>query len=279
MKKVFLFMLSLATLFACNNDDDGTTPPFEGDSEVYDLNAVSDSGVSGKATFTENEDNSVTVVLDLDGTTEGNMHPAHIHFNSAAETGAIAISLEPVNGATGMSTTIITKRDDGTAITYEELVNFDGYINVHLSAENLNTLVAQGDIGVNELTGESVTYDLNTRDVEGINGSATFEKRASGETLITLELTGTPEGGVHPAHIHEGSVADAPGEIVISLNDVDGDTGISKTNVSETDAGDAISYTDLLEFDGYVNVHLSADQLDVIVAQGDIGSNGSPWDY
>jgi hypothetical protein len=31
--------------------------------------------------------------------------------------------------------------DNGTAITYQQLLNFDGYINVHLSATNLATLL------------------------------------------------------------------------------------------------------------------------------------------
>ncbi|TBW29013.1 CHRD domain-containing protein [Gramella sp. KN1008] len=273
MKRVFLMLLSIATLVACSDDDDGTTPPFEGDSEVYELNAIGDSGVSGDATITENEDGSFVVELDLNGTSEGNMHPAHIHFNSAAEGGGIAISLEPVDGATGMSTTTISKMDDGTSITYDEVVNFDGYINVHLSADALQTIVAQGDIGENVLTGESVTYDLNTKDVEGISGTATFEERISGETLITLNIEGTPEDGSHPAHIHMGSVADAPGAIAISLNSVDGATGMSMTAISETDAEAAITYDELIVYDGYINVHLSADQLDVIVAQGDIGAN------
>ena len=274
MKKLTLLLLSIVTFVACSDDDDGTvTPPFEGESEVFDLNAVSNSGVSGTATFTENEDNSVTIELDLDGTSDGNMHPAHIHFNSAAEGGDIAISLEPVDGATGMSTTTVDMTDDGTAITYDEVVNFDGYINVHQSSEDLETIVAQGDIGENVLTGESVSYDLATRDVEGISGTATFEERMNGETLITLDIEGTPEDGMHPAHIHMGSVEDAPGDIAISLNSVDGATGMSMTQISETDAGDPVSYSELIEYDGYINVHLSAEDLETIVAQGNIGAN------
>ena len=273
MKKLFLMLFSIAALVACSDDDDGVTPPFEGESEVFDLNAVAGSGVSGDATIIENEDGSVTVELDVDGTTEGNMHPAHIHFNSAAEGGVIAISLEPVDGATGTSTTTFSAMDDGTAITYEEVVNFDGYINVHQSADDLGTLVAQGDIGENVLTGESVTYDLETRDVDGISGTATFEERVSGETLVTLNLEGTTEGGSHPAHIHMGSVADAPGEIAISLTPVDGGSGMSMKAISETDAGEAITYSDLIAYDGYINVHLSADDLATLVAQGNIGAN------
>ena len=147
MKKLFFTLLSIATMFACSDDDDGTALPFEGDSRVFILNAVGDSGVSGKATITENENGSFVVELDLDGTSEGNIYPAHIHFNSAAEGGSIAISLEPVDGATGMSTITISQRDDGTSITYNEVVNFDGHFNVHQSSDALETIVAQGDMG------------------------------------------------------------------------------------------------------------------------------------
>ncbi|MCP9200134.1 CHRD domain-containing protein [Gramella sp. GC03-9] len=273
MKKLSILLLSIVGLVGCSDDDDAVDIPFEGETKVYNLEERSDSGVSGTATFMENEDGSTTVELDLNGTSSGNMHPAHIHFNSAAEGGGIAISLEPVDGGTGMSTTMIDMTDAGDAITYDELVEFDGYINVHLSADDLATVVAQTDIGSNELTGESMTYDLDSRDVDGISGTATFEERMSGETLVTLDIEGTPAGGSHPAHIHMGSVAEAPGDIAISLESVDGDTGMSMTPISETDAGEAVSYSDLITYDGYINVHLSADDLATIVAQGDIGAN------
>jgi hypothetical protein len=39
--------------------------------------------------------------------------------------------------------------NNGTAITYAELIDFNGYVNVHLSSSNLATLIAQGDIGAN----------------------------------------------------------------------------------------------------------------------------------
>jgi hypothetical protein len=61
-------------------------------------------------------------------------------------------------------------------ITYQELLNFDGYINVHLSASSLATLVAQGDIGQNQLTGVSKVYPLGSVAVPAISGTATFFK-------------------------------------------------------------------------------------------------------
>jgi hypothetical protein len=177
-----------------------------------------------------------------------------------------------------MRTTTFSTLDDGTSITYEEAINFDGYVNVHLSADELGVLVAQGDIGQNELTGESASYDLSSADVDGIMGTAMFEERVNGETLVSIMLEGTSDGGMHPAHIHVGSVADAPGDIAISLNSVNADTGMSMTNVSAFDAADGedaemIDYKGLLEYNGYLNVHLSADDLGTLVAQGNVGSN------
>ena len=251
-----------------------------GETKEYDLVTKDVPGISGTATFAERKSGAALVTVMLDGTPDGGMHPGHIHNNSAVETGGIAKTLTTLDGTTGMSVTHIEALNDGTEIGYEGLLDFDGYINFHLSADDLATLVAQGDIGQNELTGESMTYDLGTKDVPGISGTATFEERLSGETLVTLDIDGTPAGGMHPAHIHAGAVADAPGAILITLATVDGTSGMSQTNVSAFNAedgtangGDEISYDEMIAIDGYINVHLSADDLGTIVAQGNVGSN------
>jgi len=53
------------------------------------------------------------------------------------------------------------KFNSGAAITFDELLNYNGYLNVHQSETNLGTLIAQGDIGQNELTGVNKVYTLN----------------------------------------------------------------------------------------------------------------------
>ena len=251
-----------------------------GETKEYDLVTKDVPGISGTAMFAARKSGAALVTVMLDGTPDGGMHPGHIHFNSAAETGGIAKTLTTLDGTTGMSVTHIEALNDGTEIGYEGLLDFDGYINFHLSADNLATLVAQGDIGQNELTGESMSYDLGTKDVPGISGTATFEERLSGETLVTLDIEGTPVGGMHPAHIHAGAVADAPGDILITLATVDGSLGMSQTHVAAYNAADgtanggaAITYDELIGIDGYINVHLSATELATIVAQGNVGAN------
>jgi plastocyanin len=267
-------MMAISSLFivSCGDDDDGMDITSTGNIKTYTLNALAGSGVSGEATFTELSNGSVEVKLDLAGTQAGNSHPAHIHINTAAEGGAIAISLMPVDGANGVSTTVFAELDNGTPITYSELLEFDGYINVHLSVDDLATIVAQGDIGQNELTGITKTYTLEERAVAGISGSVTFSERENGEALAQIILTGTPDGGSHPAHIHLNTAAEGGG-IAYTFTPVDGSTGSSVSNISSLDDGTAFGYDDILGYDGYVNVHLSVDDLATIVAQGDIGQN------
>ncbi|MDN3667798.1 CHRD domain-containing protein [Echinicola jeungdonensis] len=259
----------LATIVAQGNIGGNA---LEGSSKEYSLSSKDIPGISGTILFEKKMDGTTRTTISLEGTPDGGSHPAHIHNNSAAEGGAIAISFNPVNGSTGMSQTEISMTDEGDPVTYEDIINMDGYVNVHASASDLKTLAAQGDIGINELTGESKTYMLAEKAVPGISGTVTFEKRVSGYTLATLDLVGTPEEGNHPAHIHDNTAAEGGG-IAISFKPVDGTTGMSMTTIRETDGGMEVSYEDILNYDGYVNVHLSASALGTIVAQGDIGQN------
>lgn len=259
-------------LASCDDDDDNGGITTTGNSKTYALASVSDHGISGDVTFNELTDGSTSVEISLTGTSAGNTHPAHIHFNSVAEGGDIAVTLEPIDGETGKSTTIIVEADDLTTLSYEDLLQFDGHINVHLSPDDMATIVAAGDIGSNELTGQSKQYELNSVSDPDIRGTATFSERVSGETLVTLQLENTPADGTHPAHIHKNTAAEG-GDIAITLNSVNGETGMSKTDVSEFDNGEAITYEQLIAYDGYINVHQSPENLGTLIAQGDIGAN------
>ncbi len=276
MKKIKLFYLFIIvaaftlSLSSCGKDEDGS-----GETEnriIYTLEERSDSGISGEIEFLELNDGRIQAQISLDGTVNGTTHPAHIHMNNAAEGGDILISLDPVDGATGSSVTIFSMTDGDGTFLFDQLQNLDAYVNVHQSSTELDVIIAQGDIGSNLLTGESKTYTLMEKDVDGINGQITFSKRMNGNTLAVIELDGTPDGGVHPAHIHMNSAAES-GSILVSLNPVDGSTGRSSTNISQQDDGSTFDYENILTSNAYVNVHLSMSSLGTIVAQGDIGLN------
>ncbi|WPP51071.1 CHRD domain-containing protein [Catalinimonas niigatensis] len=248
-----------------------------GESLTYELEERAVEGISGNITFEERVNGEILATIALEGTPEGGIHPAHIHQNSYVEAGPIVVSFNPVNGNTGMSKTNITAFDNGDELTLETLGEYNGYVNVHLSAADLGTIVAQGDIGANALTGESVTYMLDERDAEGISGIATLYERNSGNSLLVLDIEGTTEGGSHPAHIHANTAAETGG-IVIDLTNVDGATGMSMSTIRQFNDGSSVSYSELLEYDGYINVHFSAADLGTIVAQGDLGQNALTGD-
>lgn len=272
IRTLVIALIYLGFLVACNEEDMGPDFMPTGETTTYILSARAVPGISGTVEFAENDDNSTTITIKLNNTPAGGVHPAHIHFNSAVEGGGIAVSLGNVDGDTGEALITVNALDDGTMITYDELIEYDGYVNVHLSATELSTIVAQGDIGSNALTGLSKTYALGSVAVPGISGSVIFEERLSGEALATIALQNTPEGGEHPAHIHFNTAAEGGG-IAFSFNPVNGDDGISRTNVAALDDGTSFGYNDVLSYDGYINVHLSSTELATIVAQGDIGQN------
>ena len=199
--KILALLLVLCTFAftSCKDVDDDVPTPFK-DVKVYELHSVADPDIEGTATFLKLNDGATSVTIQLSGTSAGGSYPAHIHANTAAEGGGIEISLQPIDGASGRSVTIVRETDAGMPVSYEDLLEYDGYINVHLSQDNLSTIVAQGDIGQNELTGKSKQYALEEKAVKGINGMVLFEERKNGEALATISLTGTTDGDKHPAH-------------------------------------------------------------------------------
>lgn len=275
VKSLILGMMMLTGLIfltSCGKDDGGPGIELTGMSKTFALAEVSSSGASGTATFAAQSDGSMLVTVELTGTVSGESHPMHIHENTAAEGGGIAVTLNPVDGTTGMSETVVTETDGGVAISYEAVLDFDGYINVHASASDLATLLVQGDIGQNELTGTMESYALAEADVDGVDGTAWFEERVNGETLVTVMLNNTASGDSHPMHIHDNTAAEG-GDIAVTLTSVDGTSGVSKTNVAVKDDMSAITYDMLVAYDGYINVHNSSNDLGTLVAQGDVGQN------
>jgi hypothetical protein len=240
-------------------------------STTYDLKVVDELGVSGTVTFTETSSDITTIVIDMNGG-GSESHPAHIHVNAAVEGGTVALSLNPV--VNGRSSTEVSMLDNNAAISYSQLINYDGYLNVHQSSSDLNTIIGQTDIGGNALTANSKVYQLPEFGVSGVSGTAKFAQRKNGTTLVTITLNGTIADGIHPAIIHIGSVATVGGgPAVKTLNPVVGTTGMSYSNLRTLNDGTPISYDNILVYDGYLAIHQSALIPEVVLCQGNIGSN------
>lgn len=268
---IFLLSFLMLMITGCGDDNDiaDNGDDFTGETQTYELHESADSGISGFVVFEELADGSTLITIDLNGTESGVEYPAHIHANTVAEGGGVDIPLTNVDGNSGISETEVSSLN-GTPITYQNLIVYDGHVNVH-NPDDTSILFAEGDIGGNALTGESITYELQEASDSGISGQVRFEERNNGNTLSTIELTGTADGLEYEAHIHYNSVADGGG-IAFPFNNVDGTTGVSVSNIRAEQTDDNLSYSTILEFDGHVNVH-DPDDLSILVAQGNIGAN------
>ncbi len=124
-------------------------PQYTNDQANYTLNPVVDDRIQGTVTFTRRTDNAVIITIQLTGTAAGSSHPAFLHSNTAAEGGPVVLDLEDIDGVTGKSETVVTAFNDNSPLTYEGIISFSGYIDVHVSSGNLETIIALGDVGQN----------------------------------------------------------------------------------------------------------------------------------
>jgi hypothetical protein len=93
-KSLLSLVLNSLSLAASKDDAPSVTAV---NSKVYDLGTVG-TGVSGKATFIENSDATVSIELELLILLKEDL--LHIHLNNAADGGDIALTLKPVDGTT-----------------------------------------------------------------------------------------------------------------------------------------------------------------------------------
>jgi len=139
-----IFFLLIFT--SCETDDDPIPEQFE---TTFPIEPIEDSGVSGEITFLKTSDNLTRITISLNGTSAGVMHPARIHSTSPDQVGPVVVELNPVNGSTGQSETLVSVLDDGTSTVYEDWVSFDGYVLIYESDLNPDTQVALGLLGEN----------------------------------------------------------------------------------------------------------------------------------
>ncbi len=248
------FILTLMVVGCKKKEDDTPTPVPTPDplKSTYTLKAKDIGGISGTVTFTENG-SQTTVSISITGPfVNSGSHPANIYSGAAVEgsmTGAI--SLTPVD-ASGKSSTVIAQ-------SYSTLTNYDGYINIYLSSA-MDTILAQADIGGNNLTGTNKIYNLDTIGSSNIKGTAKFEQRINNTTLLTITIstvTGDPlPPGMYPAKIFIGTILTIGAPVTKTLNDINSATGRSITNIRNLDPPNstAITYTDWLNSPRFIRV-------------------------
>lgn len=153
-RTLLILLMSLALGCSKSEDADVNNPsgndpgpdPDPVELVTYNLTAVNSSGAAGTAKLIRNDDGTATIYIELTSAPAG-LHPAAVHENSLEEGGPIAITLNACECL--ISETVITQLDDGTAITFDQLMVFDGYINIYQGTESMDNIIAHANIGSN----------------------------------------------------------------------------------------------------------------------------------
>jgi hypothetical protein len=149
---IHLSEAEISTYVACADVPTVATQPTADDStdgeltiEIAELNG---SGMSGDATLTDNGDGTTTIDVLVAGS-QGD-HPIHLHSGTCAELGDVIVPLTNVD-AEGSSVTDV----DVPLATIQDPEVGPHAINIHLSADEISTYVACGDIPLLAQGGET----------------------------------------------------------------------------------------------------------------------------
>lgn len=263
MKNLMIIsMIALAFITTSCKDDEPQKPA---NTKTYNLEVRDYLGVKGTVTFTETSSTTLTVDIDVKGGPDGT-YMAEIRSNSAIEGGNTVVMLNEVSQS-GKSSTVTS------AMTFEQLKNYNGHVEIFTSTILSRKTIAIADIGGNEMTEMSKTYTLSKYGDYNISGDAKFQKRVDGSTLVTLTMNGLLANTNYPASINVGSTTTVGGgSVTKTLQNVNGNTGKSYTNIRMLNNNVKINYDDWMKYDGYINVYRETASIDNIISQGNIGS-------
>lgn len=157
----FIFASISLLAFSCKFDFPGQSDPdLTGTSRIYPLFSGSPENYFGEVVFKQRVDGGTRILIELIGENSALNFPVHLHVGPAkVEEAAMAAVLNPINGESLSSITEFYDLADGTVITYDVLVEFDGHIRVHLgdSPEDRMVILAIGNIGRNYVEGEELS--------------------------------------------------------------------------------------------------------------------------
>ena len=152
-----IIALLLAVIFSfsfssCDKTDVATSTATLRTKEIT-LSSTAGNTQSGKAVIAENADHSFNVLITLQNTVKDTVMVMHIHNGSIASPGTIAIPLSNITGtggqATGNTLNITTATSAAATtipVTYDNIITYLGYFDIHYSAAQITTVVANGNI-------------------------------------------------------------------------------------------------------------------------------------
>jgi hypothetical protein len=133
----------------------------------------------------------------------------------------------------------------------------------------------QENEATDDFTGNETTYSLQSASQYAISGTITFKERKDGATTASVALNGTNGDQKFPVHLHLGDLATPAADIAVLLSPVTASTGKSETKITELTNETSITYTQLLDLEACIKIHLaeSGPDRDIILSAGNIGKS------
>jgi hypothetical protein len=152
--KQIIGALAILVFFNACRENEAVISDFTGNETVYPLLAGSAYPVNGTVSFKEKKDGSTLIHIALSGTEGELKHPVHLHLGNISTPDAdVAALLTPVQGSTGISETTFTMLADESPITFQQLLQLNACVKVHLAAAgpDKDIILAGGNIGAASL--------------------------------------------------------------------------------------------------------------------------------
>ncbi|WP_423997269.1 hypothetical protein [Maribacter sp. IgM3_T14_3] len=273
--KLIFFILFNIALVSCSSDD--ASPPIPtGLEKQYTFVKTQFSDLTGNVIFTENTNGSTTISVSLNNTVPGVDLNIRLRRNTANLGGGIALTLNNIDNETGKSITTVSKLDDGNAINYVELSEFEGYLSLEGKNTNQNIVFAYKDLGPNEFTGKKITYHLFSNN-QTVNGFAQFQERRKGTSALiigVLDLTNPTALECSLLIKQDNTTSDYIHELASTRIEPNGYSFNELTEIN----GSPITFDALLNLDAFINVSDPANPLNIL-SSGAIGINENASSY
>lgn len=272
--KIIYFFSAILFLNSCHieklddSSDEPTVTP-TGRTASYSILNTDLSKITGTVTFIENNNNSTTIAVALENSSPSINNILFLRTQTANIGGKLMKVLNPVDGNTGVSTTVVSELVGNEKITYEDFLEFDGHITVGDSSESSGNVLAYVDLGPNELTGNQITYNLLAPDTGDFMANATFKERKNHSTAVRVDLIEYKENVSYPTIL-----LNPERESLIHLSAVQGKfKGNGFSELKEIN-GNITTYKDLIAIDAILEVYYINELGDYeVIARGGIGIN------
>jgi uncharacterized cupredoxin-like copper-binding protein len=167
--------------------------------------------------------------------------PAHIHTGTCKEVGEVVAPLTDLTGATGgdrvgQSRRAIPAESSFTSVpmTLDAILGEDHVVNVHLSAEEIGTYIACGEIG-GMLTPEgAVIIGLRELNNSGFTGIAYLAPGADGASTDVSVFVAPTLGGAEKSNAQENEEYATPGMGGMDMGTPEASTEMTGTPAADT---------------------------------------------